>query len=294
MLKSMTGFGRGESSLEDGSVVVEVKSLNHRYLDVSCKVPKRFSSLENQMRKAILDRFSRGRFEISIQYDFVRKGSQGFQLNLPLAQEYYSILKELKDRLRLDDDISLGLLAGVKDIILVKEVESDQEGKEEEKAFYEAFSHALGSLERMRMAEGETLCRDFLEKLGKVNRMVNDIEGMSTQVLIKYRDRLINRVKELSGSIEVDAGRLNQEIAFLAERSDINEELVRMASHLEQFDAMTKINEPVGRRLDFLLQEINREINTVASKANDANISQKVVQVKGELEKMREQVQNIE
>lgn len=292
MLKSMTGYGRGECVFEDGRIVVEVKSVNHRYLDISCRVPRRFSSLESQVRKAISGRFSRGRFDVTIQSDFDGEGNQGFELNLPLAQEYCSILQELKDRLNLSGDVSLGLLAGARDIITTKETEPD--GEEGERAFNEAFNDALDSLERMREAEGENLYRDFSEKLDDVERLINDIRVRSPQVLVYHRDRLAKRVHELMGGGDVDAQRLNQEIAFLAERSDITEELVRIASHLEQFGIMMNVNKPTGRKLDFLLQEINREINTIASKASDADISQKVVAIKGELEKIREQVQNIE
>ncbi len=293
MLKSMTGYGRGECPFEDGSIVVEVKSVNHRHLDVSCRMPKRFASLENQARKTISTRFSRGRFDVFTQSDLSKGENRGFELNLPLAQQYYSILQELRDKLNLSGHINLDLLAGVRDIIVVKEIEPEQE-EEEEKAFGKAFNDALDSLERMREVEGENLCRDILEKLDNIEAMVKEIRIRSPQVLTGYRERLARRVKELNDGFDVDAQRLNQEIAFLAERSDITEELVRIGSHLDQFGAIMKMGEPMGRKLDFLIQEINREINTIASKANDAHISQKVVEIKGEVEKIREQVQNVE
>ncbi|MFH1623845.1 MAG: YicC/YloC family endoribonuclease [Pseudomonadota bacterium] len=292
MLKSMTGYGSGECVFEEGRVAVEVKSVNHRYLDISCRVPRRFSHLENEVRKAISKRFSRGRFDVGVQSDFTREENQRFELNLPLAEEYCSVLKELKERLHLRDDISLSLLASVRDIILVKEVESKQD--EKEKAFNTAFNVALDSLEEMRKCEGKTLCKDFSEKLDGIKRLIDDIIVRAPQVLLAYRDRLAKRVKELTGAFAVDAQRLDQEIAFLAERSDITEELARITSHLEQFGSMMNTNGAVGRKLDFLLQEINREVNTIASKASDAEISQKVVEIKSELEKIREQVQNIE
>jgi uncharacterized protein (TIGR00255 family) len=250
--------------------------------------------MESQIRKSVSGRFSRGRFEIIVQSDFDIEENQGrgFELNLPLAQEYYSVLRELKDRLHLSEEISLSLLAGIRDIIVVKDIELNREGGE--KAFNEAFNNALNSLERMRESEGEVLYKDFLVRLNTIEKLIDSIRVRSPQVLVFYRDRLVRRIKELGEVFEVDPQRLNQEIAFLAERSDITEELVRIKSHLEQFEMIMEIDDPVGRKLDFLLQEINREVNTIASKANDADISQKVVEIKSELEKIREQIQNIE
>jgi uncharacterized protein (TIGR00255 family) len=288
----MTGYGWGESLLEDGGIVVEVKSVNHRYLDFTSRVPKRFLSYESEIRKDIYKRFSRGRFEVTIQSNYTKEGEQKAELNIELAKEYYSALRELKDRLQLDDEIGLGLLAGLKDVIIVKEIDSEHKGEQD--AFKEAFESALDSLERMRVFEGEVIYKDFLEKLGTVRRLIDEIRIKSPQVLIYYRDRLAKRVKELSGAFELDIQRLNQEVALFAEKSDITEELVRIGSHLEQFGMIIDMDEPVGRKLDFLLQEINREANTIASKANDSEISQKVVKIKSELEKIREQVQNIE
>ena len=215
-------------------------------------------------------------------------------MNLPLAKKYYSVLKELKDKLHLKEEVSLHLLVEMRDVIIIKEQKEVNSGKEEEEALNGALNDALDSLERMRLTEGEILYKDFLEKVDCVRKLIDKISMRSPLVLMSYRDRLSKRVKELSGVFEVDAQRLNQEIAFLAERSDITEELVRFKSHIEQFGKMINIDEPVGRGLDFLLQEMNREINTVASKANDAEISYSVVSIKGELEKIREQVQNIE
>ncbi|KAF0123470.1 MAG: hypothetical protein FD151_260 [bacterium] len=224
MLKSMTGYGSGECVFEGGRIVVEVKSVNHRYMDISCKLPRRFSSMESQIRKTVSKRFSRGRFEVIVQsgFDIEENQGRGFELNLPLAQEYCSVLKELKDRLHLSEEISLSLFTDVRDIIVAKDIESNQEG--EEKAFNEAFNNALNSLERMRESEGEILYKDLLERLNSVEKLIDSIRIRSPQVLVFYRDRLARRVKELGEVFEVDQQRLNQEIAFLAERSDITEE----------------------------------------------------------------------
>ena len=292
MLKSMTGYGSGECVFNDGRIAVEVKSVNHRYLDNFCRVPKSYAAWEGQVKSIISSRFSRGRFDIFVQLDFNREKVPEFQLNLPLAQEYFSILKELKEELGLSHEINVDIFTRMKDIITVKEVESDPEG--EEQAFMDALNIALDSLEGMRQTEGEVLHGDLLEKLKGIESLVAEIEDRSPTVLIHYKDRLKKRVEELSEASEVDEQRLSQEIAFLAERSDITEELVRIESHLRQFMMMMEMEESVGRKLDFLFQEINREVNTIASKANDAEISQNVVEIKSKLEKMREQVQNIE
>lgn len=292
MLNSMTGYGSGECVFRDGRIVVEVKSVNHRYLDISCKVPKMFFVRESDIKKVISSRFSRGHFDIFVLQDFDREDVREFELNLPLAQEYFSVLKELKDRLNLSGEIDLDLLAGIREIITTKKTEPDQ--GEGGKAFFTAINSALDSVERMRQTEGEALYTDFVKRLNSIEKLIVDIRDRSPHVLVYYKDRLAKRVEELISVSEVDTKRLNQEIAFLAERSDITEELVRIESHLKQFTLVMNMNEPVGRKLDFLFQEVNREVNTIASKANDAEISQNVVEVKSELEKIREQVQNIE
>ena len=292
MLKSMTGYGSAESVFKDGRITIEIKSVNHRYLDISCRIPKILPGWEGQARNIISKRFSRGRFDVFVQLDSNREKVPEFQLNIPLALQYFSVLKELRDELDLSGEIDVEMLTRVKDIITVKEIESGLEG--EEQAFLEALNTALDSLERMRCAEGEVLYGDIYAKVNSIERLIHDIRDRSPQVLIEYKEKLEKRVKELSSVVEFDVLRLNQEVAFLAERSDITEELVRIGSHMKQFEVMMKINEPVGRKLDFLLQEINREINTIAAKANDAEISQKVVEVKTELEKIREQAHNIE
>ena len=292
MLKSMTGYGSAKSVLEDGSIVVEVRSVNHRYLDLASRVPKRFLPYEGEIRKAVSKRFCRGHFDVTIQSDYTKEGEQKAELNIELAKEYYSALRELRDTLQLDDEINLRLLARIKDVIVVKEIESEHIGEED--ALKEALKGALDSLERMRVFEGEIIYKDLLEKLSVVRGVIDEIRIRSPQVLLYHRDRLAKRVKELSGVLELDTQRLDQEVAFFAEKSDITEELVRIGSHLEQFGMIIEMDEPVGRKLDFLLQEINREANTIASKANDSEISQNVVKIKSELEKIREQIQNIE
>jgi uncharacterized protein (TIGR00255 family) len=292
MIKSMTGFGRGEWQGLGKRVGVEVKSFNHRYLDIFPHLPRRLNPLEAQVRNLIKQRVSRGRIEVSVQIDDFSPGEQKLELDLALARDYHLALKGLQEGLGIPGEIRLETLANFRDIFTRKEVETDLE--EEWASLQEALEEALTSLEQMRRDEGLTLREDFLSRLKALGEMVQEIEEKAPLTLRACRDRLAERVQELSGGIPIDEGRLAQEVAYLAERSDIAEELVRIRSHLSQFREMLDHSDPVGRKLEFLLQEINREANTIGSKASDAGIAQEAIAIKSELEKIREQVQNVE
>ncbi len=292
MIKSMTGFGRGESEAEGRHIEVEVKAFNHRYCDVVPHLPRTLSVLETRVRNLIRERFSRGRIEVSAQFDDASDAGQKLELDLPLAKEYYSALKTLQESLGIPGEVRLETLTAFREIFARKEVERDLE--KEWALLLPALEAALNGLEEMRTQEGIALEKDFSQRLTLVGNMLAEIEQKSPAVLQASRDRLAERVQELSGGVEIDPARLAQEVAFLAERSDITEELVRARSHLARFRAILSQSEPAGRKLDFLLQEMNREVNTIGSKANDAGIAHVVVGIKSELEKLREQVQNIE
>ncbi len=292
MIKSMTGFGRGESEAEGRHIEVEVKAFNHRYCDVVPHLPRTLSVLETRVRNLIRERFSRGRIEVSAQFDDASDAGQKLELDLPLAKEYYSALKTLQESLGIPGEVRLETLTAFREIFARKEVERDLE--KEWALLLPALEAALNGLEEMRTQEGIALEKDFSQRLTLVGNMLAEIEQKSPAVLQASRDRLAERVQELSGGVEIDPARLAQEVAFLAERSDITEELVRARSHLARFRAILSQSEPAGRKLDFLLQEMNREVNTIGSKANDAGIAHMVVGIKSELEKLREQVQNIE
>jgi len=292
MIKSMTGYGRGEWQEGERRVEVEVKSFNHRYLDVSPHLPRRLNSLEAQVRNLIKQRVSRGRVEVSVQTDDSSLVEQKLELDTALAQDYHLALKTLQQELGIPGEIRLETLANFRDIFTRKEVETDLE---KEWAFLQiALEAALRNLEQMRRDEGLALRGDFLGRLTAIGEMTREIEKKAPLALEASRDRLAQRVQELSRGIPVDEVRLAQEVAYLAERSDITEELVRIRSHLNQFREMLDDSEPAGRKLEFLLQEVNREANTIGSKASDAGIAQVAVGIKSELEKMREQVQNVE
>ncbi len=292
MMKSMTGFGRGEFQGEGMHVEVEVKSFNHRYCDVFLHLPRRLNSLEGQIRNLVKQRVSRGRIEIAVQSDLASLADQTLELDMNVARDLHSALRALQENLGLPGEIRLETMANFKEIFSRKEVEMDAE--KEWAGIQAALEGALNGLESMRCEEGVVLRRDFGQRLKNVEEIVGAIEEKAPLVLQACRERLAQRVKELSGGIAVDEGRLAQEVAYLAERSDISEELVRLRSHIHQFREMLDRPEPMGRKLEFILQEINREANTIGSKANDAGMAQMTVDIKGDLEKMREQVQNVE
>lgn len=292
MLKSMTGFGRSEGETSLGKVFVESRSVNHRYCDINIKLPRQLTPFEARIKELIRSQVSRGRIDVSLKLD--TGGEEKVQLNVDfhLAEQYYRALQTLKKTLQLKDKITLGLLAGAKDLITAKEESIDLEPYWEE--IVPILKRSLRDMDEMKRLEGESLAQDLRQRLERIAQELENIKQQYRSHLDAYRDRLHERLRSLLGGIEVDSYRFQQEIAFLAERTDVTEEIVRAESHLSQFFALLEADEPVGRKLDFLLQEINREVNTVSAKANVAEMSQRVVEVKAELEKIREQVQNIE
>lgn len=293
MIKSMTGYGRGEWQDDGKKVEVEVKSFNHRYCDVSLRLPRRLNPLETQARNLIRQRISRGRVEVSVQIDESVNPQQKLELDLNLAKDYYRALKSLQENLGIPGEVRLEMLSSFRDIFTRKEVETDLE--KEWESLQPALEDALRGLEAMRAEEGAKLREDFLGRLEAVSGMVREIEEKAPFSLQACRERLSQRVQELTeGMGGMDENRLAQEVAFLAERCDITEEFVRIRSHLDQFREMLNSSDPVGRKLEFMLQEIGREANTIGSKSIDAGIAQISVGIKSELEKLREQVQNVE
>lgn len=294
MIKSMTGYGRAEAIINDKKVSIEIKSLNHRFLEVFVRLPGVFSPLEPEVKRKITDRFARGRLEVSIRRDADQSANaEGrLELNMPLIRNYYGMLSNLKQEYQLKDEITLGLLLGIKDAVTVAETEIDLAQVWE--SLQAILGDAMDSLENMRAQEGEIIGKDLQGRLGLLASFLERIKGKAPQVVAEYQKRLSERVTELMGNFPVDDARLAQEVAIMAERCDITEEIVRFQSHLIQMDSIMKSNEAVGRKIDFLLQEMNREANTIGSKSPDAEISQIVVDIKTELSRLREQVQNIE
>ena len=292
MLKSMTGFGRGEGETRLGKVLVESRSVNHRYCEISIKVPRRLAPFESRIKEMIRTQVSRGKIDVLVKLDSA--GDERIQLavDMNLAVQYFKALQSLKEELQLKDEVTLELVAAGKDVIGVREEAGEIEPYWEEIA--PILRQSFQDMDGMKRSEGETLMKDLKERLEEIARQFEAIKLQYPSRAESYQVRLRDRLRALLEGSEIDASRFQQEVAFLAERMDITEEVVRGESHLSQFVVLLEGKEPVGRKMDFLLQELNRETNTISSKANDAEISQRVVEIKSELEKIREQVQNIE
>lgn len=288
----MTGFGRAEGPTTLGRVVVESRSVNHRYCDINIKLPKRLSLFENRIKEMLRSQVSRGRIDVSVRLEGAGVERVQLSVDLDLAEQYYRVLHDLKERLQLKDDITLALLAGAKDLITVKEEQGDIEPYWQEAL--PILNQSFKNMDDMKRVEGESLAKDLRQRLEHIAQQLQLIKQQFPLRLNAAFTRLHDRLRSLLEGMETDPLRFQQEIAFLVERTDITEEIVRGESHLAQFGSLLGANEPVGRKMDFLLQEINREVNTISAKANDAEISQTMVEIKSELEKIREQVQNIE
>jgi len=292
MIRSMTGYGIGQKVISLGRVTAEARSSNHRYLDISLRLPKKLSPFETRIKEMVKVHFSRGRFDISIEMDSGGKDRFKLEPNIEAAQMYVDALESLKSTLDITGEVTLDLVSRARDVITAKEVEGDVGPLWEE--ISEVLLSCLEALEAMREREGRNLVLDLKRRLKRIARNTKEVRGRSPSVVEVYRKRLSERLAEMTEGMEIDRSRLHQEVAYFADRSDITEEVVRIDSHLRQFGQMLESDEPVGRKMDFLLQEIHREVNTISAKANDVVISQKVVEIKAELERMREQIQNIE
>lgn len=288
----MTGYGKGEGETRVGKLVVEIRSINHRFCDINLRLPKRLALFEGKIKEAIRARVSRGRIDLSLKLDGTGGEKVQLQIDENLAEQYVKALLELKNKFHLKDEITLALLAGAKDLITAKEESGDMEAYWQE--IVPILIRALDEMDGMKFSEGEGLSKDIQRRLKWILQQLEEIEILIPSRMEAYQGRLRGKLQSLLGGIELDPIRFQQEIAFLAERTDITEEIVRAKSHLNQFELLFHEKESVGRKMDFLIQEIHREVNTISSKANDAEISQKMVVIKSELEKIREQVQNIE
>lgn len=292
MIRSMTGFGRAEGVVLGRESVVEARSVNNRYRDVIVRLPKSFGSLEEIIKKIAAEYVTRGRLEIFIQLGEAGERQKRLKLDLDLARTYKDLLLKLRDELNLAGELTLDRMAEYRDVIQYEEDETDLE--EFMAALKPVVQEALDNLVKMRQTEGNALAEDFFSRLSDLSQRVAEISSRREVVLEETKAKLQARIETLTQGIELDEQRLAQEVAFLIDRGDITEELVRLASHLDQFRSHLETNDAVGRRLDFLLQEINREVNTIGSKSSDVNITRQVVDIKTELEKIREQVQNVE
>ncbi len=292
MIKSMTGYGRGEATTPEKKCVAELKAVNHRYNEIALRLPRSFSPLEDRVRRIIQSRVARGRVDVFFTIEEYAEKAADVKVDKTLALAYCNAMKELQESLDLESKIKLKYIIGLPGVFTVEEPAEDVE--KWWPVVREAIEAALGNLIAMRATEGKRLAEDILSRVEQVALFNRKIRDRSPEVVEEYREKLMNRLNDFMREGCLDTARLAAEAALFAERSNITEETVRLESHLKQVCDCLVAEGPVGRKLDFLIQESNREINTIASKANDLNISKWVVEVKSELEKIREQVQNIE
>lgn len=287
----MTGYGVGRVKAEDGECLAEIKSLNNKYCDINIKNNFQSLEIEQKMEKLIKNKVSRGKINILVKVENYGLTEEKIILNEDIANSYYKNLKTLKKKYKLKGEISIDSMLKFKDIFkIIKEEESTKIWVMVEKAT----NLALDSLLKMRGREGKVLVTDIRKRVKKIQKLIGKVEKISKSSPIDYKDKLLNKIKNLIDGLNVDEGRIELEAAIFAEKTDITEEIIRLKSHLIQFDDLLNSQESVGRKMDFLTQEINREINTIGSKTNDIEVTSLVVLVKSELEKIREQARNIE
>lgn len=291
-MNSMTGFGRGKASWKGGQIVTEVRSLNHRFCDVFVRLPRTMYRLEDRIRSYVKDQVSRGRIEVTVSYYPDELSLKEIKVDLGLASAYDRALARLRDELGLMGDWNVVELARFPDVFSVEDKEIDPEDLWP--AVRDALEEAFYGLSEMRGKEGERLLRDIEGKLKRIEGLMEEIQARTPALLNDYKERLTNRVKEFLDKGVLEESRLAAEVALFAERIDVSEELVRISSHLERMRSILGQDKPVGRQIDFVIQEIQREINTLSSKAQDPVVAYLAVDVKVELEKIREQAQNIE
>ena len=293
MAISMTGFGRGEYKDDNYQFLVECKTINHKYADINIRLPRKLSFLEDKARILIKDYVKRGRVDLYIKLDLLGSEDVNLKFDEELATQYVSILKQIKDTFDLVDDISVMNIAKFPDVIKTEEKEDDEDKLWSMLKI--ALENALIKLTEMRSEEGKKLAEDIQNRCDLLKNYIEEIEKYSYNVVIDYKAKLKNRINDmLEDPSIIDENRLAQEVAIYADKSSITEEIVRFKSHIIQLKNTVVKNESIGRKIDFLIQEMNRETNTIGSKSSDLNITNLVVEVKSELEKIREQIQNIE
>lgn len=289
----MTGYGRGEAGSDAKGFTVEIRSVNHRFCEVVTRLPKSYAALEDRVRKTIQEKISRGRLDVFITVNNFDCGkNKSVSVDKELAQAYFNALQELADTVGAIGNISAVELARLPDVLVLEEKQEDLETVWS--AMLAAVQQATDNLVVMREQEGRRLAEDILHRIDIIEQINNEVSERAPLVVEDYRERMRQRIQELLGDVDLDENRLATEVAFFADRGNITEEIVRLRSHFKQIREAMKAPEPVGRKLDFLVQELNREVNTIGSKANDTQISTQVIAAKSEIEKIREQVQNIE
>jgi uncharacterized protein (TIGR00255 family) len=291
MVVSMTGFGRSKKENDSFSVSVEVKTVNHRFSEFNIRMPRQFNKIEDKIKKILSSSIHRGRIEVFVTVEGEGIVNRQVVIDWNLLDHYIQSIEKMKHKYALEHELSLPDLLSRDDIIHIEEEES--QNKEIEQMVYSAVEEAAYQVKCMREAEGSELEIDIRKQLLSLQELVEEVSILAPHVVRMYEERLTKRINEFVGG-QIEESRILTEVAVFADKSDVNEELIRLESHIKQFELFLSMNEPIGRKLDFLIQEMNREVNTIGSKANDSNIAKKVVEMKGILEKLKEQIQNIE
>ncbi len=292
MIKSMTGYGSGKAELGGKTFTVEIKSVNSRYSDFSIKMPRIYTFLEDPVRKAASARINRGKVDIYINVESSGDDDSVVKVNEALAREYLEGLRSLSASLNISSNATAETFLRIPDVFTVDKADEDEALIL--KTVLDALSIALDGFDAMRIAEGEKLAGDLREHLGFILNATSEVEKRSPEIVTEYRARIEERVRDILGSATYDETRLLTEVAIFADKVNVNEETVRLKSHVDQFSKMLDEGGSVGRKIDFLIQEMNREINTIGSKSNDLDVARIVIDVKAEIEKLREQIQNVE
>ena len=292
MVKSMTGYGRARQTLRGRDITVEVRSVNNRYLDCTVKVPRTYIFAEDAVKSRVQKAVSRGKVDVFITIDATAADETVVAVNEPLARGYYEALTKIRDMFSLEGEQTAAVLAKFPDVLTVTKAEEDLESVAGD--ICAVLDEALEAYNAMRAVEGVKLCEDIAGRVTTIETVVGKVEERSPQTVAAYREKLTARMQEVLQSTTIDESRILTEAAIFADKIAVDEETVRLRSHIAQLRTMLKSDQPVGRKLDFLIQEVNRECNTIGSKCNDLTIAQDVVNMKAEVEKIREQVQNIE
>ena len=291
-MKSMTGFGRAKQEIGGKTITVELRAVNHRYLDCTVKAPRQYGFLDDALKKAAAARIARGKVEIFVTVETQELGDTTVTVNHALAAQYLAALHELSEKYGLRDDITVMSLAKMPDVLGSERVDQDMD--EMIRDVTAVFAQACDGFDEMRLREGEKLADDVRSRAAEIERLVGEVEVRSPERVREYREKLLARMQEVLVDTNIDETRIVTEAAIYADKTAVDEETVRLRSHLHQLDGMLREEKPIGRKLDFLVQEMNREANTIGSKANDVDMAQTVVNIKSEIEKIREQIQNIE
>lgn len=292
MIKSMTGFGRCEKVTEDYKISVEMKAVNHRYLDLSIKMPKKFNYFESAIRTLLKNDIQRGKVDVFINYEDYTENKLCLKYNGALAAEYMDYFKKMEEQFGIQNDIKVSNLSRMPEVLTMEEVPEDEESIW--KLLSGTIEEAAGHFVDSRIKEGENLKNDLLGKLDYMLELVSYIEERSPKIVAEYRAKLEDKVKELLGNSTIDEGRIATEVTIFADKICVDEETVRLRSHIDHTKSELLAGGSVGRKLDFIAQEMNREANTILSKANDLEVSERAIALKTEIEKVREQIQNIE